>query len=213
MFIVLPERPTCEQLIALAKSDPEAFADLVLMLWDRVEALEARVGELERNPTGSPAATAVACLRRIAAASTRLPGPGACGKNPVARRAGRMVMSGKRSTRPIPPHRIVEHRLGVGTSCPNCGEIFGEGDGPRHADDCARRQVFELPAIRLKIIRHRAECRVCRNCDTVIAASFSVGVKSPVQDVESLQSAAADFNVRQMISCARCAGLFADFFI
>jgi len=42
--IFLPsERPTREQLIALAKSDPEAIADLFLMLWDRVEALEARV--------------------------------------------------------------------------------------------------------------------------------------------------------------------------
>ena len=43
------ERPSREQLIALAKSDPEAIADLVLKLWDRVDALEARVRELERR--------------------------------------------------------------------------------------------------------------------------------------------------------------------
>ncbi|MFT6861680.1 MAG: hypothetical protein ACJAVK_000233, partial [Akkermansiaceae bacterium] len=34
------QRPTRDELIALAKADPEAIADLVLMLWDRVEALE-----------------------------------------------------------------------------------------------------------------------------------------------------------------------------
>ena len=53
MSFVLPQRPTREQLIALAKSDPEAIADLVLMLWDRVEALEERVRELERNSRNS----------------------------------------------------------------------------------------------------------------------------------------------------------------
>jgi transposase len=42
-------RPTREQLIALAKRDPEAIADLVLSLWSRVEALEAKVAELQRN--------------------------------------------------------------------------------------------------------------------------------------------------------------------
>lgn len=66
---MLPERPTREQLIALARSDPGAVANLVLMLRDRVEALEAGVRELERNTTRSPAAAAVARLRRIAAAS------------------------------------------------------------------------------------------------------------------------------------------------
>jgi hypothetical protein len=42
-------RPTREQLIELARRDPEAIADLVLSLWDRVEALERKVAELQRN--------------------------------------------------------------------------------------------------------------------------------------------------------------------
>ncbi|MBA3241379.1 MAG: hypothetical protein H0T60_09175 [Acidobacteria bacterium] len=34
------EKPTREQLIELAKTDPEAIADLVLVLWERVEVLD-----------------------------------------------------------------------------------------------------------------------------------------------------------------------------
>lgn len=97
------ERPTREALIALAKSDPEAIADLVLQLWDRVEALEARVRELERNTTRLPAATAAVRLRRIAATSTRRPSPKACARSPGASPAARKGTSGRRSTRPIPP--------------------------------------------------------------------------------------------------------------
>ena len=54
------ERPTREQLIELAKTDPEAIADLVLMLWDRVEkleeivtTLEAKIASLESNSRSS----------------------------------------------------------------------------------------------------------------------------------------------------------------
>ena len=49
-------RPTREELIALAKTDPEAIADLVLRLWDRVvalEKLETRIAGLERNSRSS----------------------------------------------------------------------------------------------------------------------------------------------------------------
>jgi cell division septum initiation protein DivIVA len=40
------DRPTRQELIELAKRDPEAIADLVLQLLDRIEALEAKVASL-----------------------------------------------------------------------------------------------------------------------------------------------------------------------
>ena len=42
-------RPSREQLVKLARTDPEAIVDLVLALWDRVEALEAKIAAMERN--------------------------------------------------------------------------------------------------------------------------------------------------------------------
>lgn len=43
------KRPNRKQLIKLARTDPEAIVDLVLALWDRVEALEAKIAAMERN--------------------------------------------------------------------------------------------------------------------------------------------------------------------
>jgi hypothetical protein len=43
------QRPTRDELIALAKADPEPIADLVLMLWDCVETLERCIAEPERT--------------------------------------------------------------------------------------------------------------------------------------------------------------------
>jgi len=205
---VLPQRPTREQLIALAKSDPEStIADLVLMLWDRVEALEARVRELERNSRNS----------------SRPPSSDRGGFNPPPKPKSLRDKSGRKpggqeghageTLGPSgAPDRIVEHRLGTGASCPNCGVVLGEGPGPLHAEDCERRQVFELPAIRVEVVEHRAERRVCPNCGTTLTASFPVGVNSPVQYGESVQATAIYFNVRQMIPYARCAELFTELF-
>jgi len=79
VFIVPPERSTREHLIAFAKGDPEAIANLLLILWDRVEALEARVRELESNSRKS-----AAHLPPTAAISTLRPSPGVYGASPNA---------------------------------------------------------------------------------------------------------------------------------
>jgi len=71
VIFVTSNRPTREHLIELARTDPEAIANLVLMLWDQdvelqatVKRLELKVAELERNTTRLPAAPAVNRPRR-----------------------------------------------------------------------------------------------------------------------------------------------------
>ncbi len=73
-------------------------------------------------------------------------------------------------------------------------------------------RFFELPAIRVEVVEHRAERRVCPDCMTTVTAVFPAEVTSPVQYGESIQAAAVYFNVRQMIPYARCAELFTELF-
>ncbi|MFT4547280.1 MAG: hypothetical protein ACI9MB_001226 [Verrucomicrobiales bacterium] len=35
----LPPRPSCESLVAMCPDEPEKAADLILLLWDKVEKL------------------------------------------------------------------------------------------------------------------------------------------------------------------------------
>ena len=54
------ESPTREKLIAMAKADPETIADLVLQLFDRIEALEKleiRITKLELGHSFSRASS------------------------------------------------------------------------------------------------------------------------------------------------------------
>lgn len=207
MWFVPSERPTREQLIALAKSDPEAIADLVLMLWDRVELLEARVRELERNSRNSSKPPS---LDR--GNFNPPPKPKSLRKTTGRKPGGQAGHAGETLCQSGTPERIVEHRLESGARCPNCGALLGAGAGELHAGDCERRQVFELPAIRVEILEHRAERRACPKCGTTVMAAFPAGVDSPVQYGESVRAAAIYLNVRQMIPYARCTEFFADLF-
>jgi transposase len=66
------------------------------------------------------------------------------------------------------------HRV---THCGDCGHILGglppEGE--------SRRQVFDLPPLRLQVTEHRAEIRVCPRCRRRTTAAFPVGVERPTQ--------------------------------
>ena len=103
MIFVIPSRPTREHLIELARTDPEAIADLVLTLWDQVvelqatvKRLELKVAELERNTTRLPAAPAV---NRHLRTKVTLPihrSQKACGENRVKSRAVRKDIVAKR---------------------------------------------------------------------------------------------------------------------
>ena len=119
MFVKSP-RPTREQLIELAKTDPEAIADLVLMLWDRVEKLEAKVAELERNSRTSskPPSSDKGNF-------TNPPKPKSLRKKSGRKPGGQKGHRGETLQRAENPDEVVEHRLDNEAVCPKCGAALG----------------------------------------------------------------------------------------
>jgi transposase len=206
------ERPSREQLILLAKTDPEAIADLVLMLWDRVEALEAKVAQLERNSRSSskPPSTDKGNF-------TNPPKPKSLRTKSGRKPGGQKGHRGDTLQQSESPDHIVEHRIDEDESgsarCPKCGTELAPGHaGPLERQQCECRQVFELPAIRIEVTEHRAEKRVCGQCAAVVSAAFPPSVVAPVQYGPGVRATALYLGSYQLVPYRRLSEIFSEMF-
>ncbi|MBC7979665.1 MAG: IS66 family transposase [Armatimonadetes bacterium] len=209
-FVTVSEaRPTREQLIELARRDPEAIADLVLMLWDRVEALEAKVAALERNSRTSskPPSSDKGNF-------TNPPKPKSLREKSGRKPSGQPGHRGDTLRQTPAPDHVEEHRLAEGVRCAECGAPLSTAPAgvPLDCGSCERRQVFELPAIRIEVTEHRAEKTFCQRCGTVATAAFPDGVAAPVQYGPGVRATALYLGGYQLIPYARLAESFAELF-
>jgi transposase len=208
VFFVEGQRPSRDQLIELAKSDPAAIADLVLALWDRVEKLEAKVAALERNSRTSSKPPS-----SDSGNFSNPPKPKSLRKKSGRRPGGQRGHPGDTLRRTDTPDDVIEHRLPANARCPQCGAVLGERHEPLDpAGSCECRQVFELPAIRLEITEHRAEKRVCEDCGAVVRAAFPDGVGAPVQYGPRVEATALYLGGYQLVPYQRLAECFAELF-
>ena len=208
-----PQRPTRDQLIELGRTNPESLVDLTLSLWDRVEALEAKLAALERNSRNSskpPSSDKGNFGNPPKPKSLR----GKSGRKP----GGQQGHPGDTLSRVTEPDTIIEHRLAPDAVCPACGTPLGRESAELPAADCPDfpdcecRQVFDLPAIRIEVTEHRAEKLVCPACGETTTAPFPAGVEAPVQYGDTIRAAALYLGSYQLIPYARLAELFSDLF-
>jgi transposase len=203
------QRPTRKQLIELAKHDPAAIADLVLSLWDRVEKLEAKVASLElnsRNSSKPPSSDG--------GNFTNPPKPKSLRRKSGRKPGGQKGHQGKTLSQVENADHIVEHRFEASEDCPKCGHAIGvqaNAEVPSTAD-WERRQIFELPPIRVEVTEHRAQRCVCKGCGTKLVADFPVEVNAPTQYGPNLKATALYLGGYQLIPYNRLSELFSELF-
>jgi len=196
------KRFTREELLPLARRDPEAMVELFLVLQERLVQLEQRVQELEaqlaRNSSNSGKPPSSDGLSKPNPKSLRTPS----GRKP----GGQPGHPGQTLQRVKNPDHIEIHQLEV---CPQC---HGRGLGREQVLDYESRQVFDLPPRSLEVTEHRAQIKCCPHCGLEVKAEFPAGVSAPVQYGPRFQSLMVYLNQQQLLPYDRLAQLCEDLF-
>ena len=202
MRAVQSQRPTKQQLITLAKEDPETIADLVLSLFDRIDKLEERIATLELNSRNSskPPSTDKGNF-------TNPPKPKSLRQKSSKKRGAQRNHQGFTLEKKATPDHLIEHSLPDEVLCKHCDKSFPTTDSSYQS-----RQVFDIPPIALEVTEHRVQQCTCPHCSTITSASFPPEVKAPVQYGANVQSFCIYLNSYQLIPYKRLAQTFSDLF-
>lgn len=103
------------------------------------------------------------------------------------------------------PDRIEVHTVEV---CPHCRVDLTEVAVASRE----RRQVFDVPPLRLEVTEHQAETKNCPHCGQRVKGRFPVEVSQSVQYGARLKAQAVYLQVYQLLPLARISELFADFY-
>ncbi len=193
--------PTPEQIHAIYRQGEEATVNLITQLVQVITQLESRVQQLEdqlgknsRNSGKPPSSDGLAKPRTR---SLREPS----GKP-----------SGGQPGHPGHTLKMVEHptqiRVHPVATCQQCHTSLEQVV----ARDYEKRQVFDVPPVRVEVTEHRAEIKTCPQCGRRNTGDFPVEVSQPVQYGSHLQAQATYFNVYHFIPLERTAELFNDLY-
>ncbi|MGI0062764.1 MAG: IS66 family transposase, partial [Nitrosotalea sp.] len=101
------------------------------------------------------------------------------------------------------PDKIIEHRV---TQCAGCGKDISV----YHSHRYERRQVYDIPPMRMHITEHRAEIKRCVHCQTENTAPFPEEVPDGVQYGNNVKQLGVYLTQYQLLPYERSAELIED---
>ncbi|WP_286161301.1 IS66 family transposase [Clostridium sp. KNHs214] len=103
------------------------------------------------------------------------------------------------------PDEIEIHKV---EQCTECGASLKNVSPERYIV----RQIIDIPDIKVKIVEHRAEVKICPHCKSKNTASFPEEIKNTVQYGEQLKAIAVYLTQYQLIPYKRGVELIEDLF-
>lgn len=162
-----------EELLRQARRHPEVVVDWVVALEGQLRDLREKVRQLEerlsRNSTNSHQPPSSDGLAKPAPRSLRQK----TGRKP----GGQPGHPGHTLEAVKNPDQVQVHPLGC-CPCGRCGGVSLQGQPVLEYE---RRQVFDLPPLRLSVTEHQAEIKQCPISGLRVKAAFPCGVEAPVQ--------------------------------
>ncbi len=162
---------TREQLLNIAKTNPETLVDIIMTFQEQIQILTQRVVQLEeqvnknsRNSSKPPSSDGIKKPGRKTKSLRKR-----SGKKP----GGQKGHKGHCLEKAEEPDYIIPLPI---ISCSCCADL---SDVPVSSHDC--RQVFELPEPKIEVIEYQSEIKICPQCGKIAKAPFPEGVNAPVQ--------------------------------
>ncbi len=197
----MPKKPNIfdnlprESLLALIKHQGERIALLEAQnaeLEARLEKLEAHLAKNSTNSSKPPSSDGL-----------KKPNPKSRREKGKRKSGGQPGHEGKTLEMVATPDDIVRHTVAV---CAGCQADLSETQTVR----VVKRQVFDIPPMRLQVTEHQAEVKVCGCCQHQTRAEFPADVTAPVQYGANVLAHAAYLNSYHLIPLARVREWFAD---
>jgi transposase len=157
-----------EALWGWSQSDPQGLVEYTLSLQEEVRRLRDAAAQTSRNSSRPPST------------DREPPKPKSLRPKSGRKSGGQPGHPGRTLQCCDQPQHTQIHPL---LECP-CGEDLSQVP----AIDFERRQVFDLPALKLECTEHRAEIKECPCCQETTTASFPADVNAPVQYGKNFRS-------------------------
>jgi transposase len=103
------------------------------------------------------------------------------------------------------PDNVEKHSV---TFCSECGEELSSTP----CEKIDKRQVFDIPPLKILVTEHQAEVKRCPACQTINRGVFPKGVNTPVQYGERIKSLMVYMNQYHLIPYQRVTEILEDFF-
>ncbi len=193
-----------EQFLELYKEGPEAVYQVLssviqlnALLIERTEKLEKRVKELEDrlNKNSKNSSKPPSTDEFIKPKSNR--------KKSDKKSGGQKGHKGHTLKMSDAPDEVITHKV---EACQSCGHSLEEVQ----AKDMEKRQVFDIPPLKMNVTEHRTKSKLCSCCGLENNSHFPEGVDLPVQYGSNLRALLVYLNQYQLIPYKRTVELIED---